>query len=231
MSELRNADTAPRLEIEPTDYGYCYTSRRRSRPDMHYMRIYHYLMPTHQMRGTVTSFSGGDNALPHLDGHIWAPIDDVTTNVYNVVWSYDAALPLPPDYIRGYDAWAGRGPDDFIPGTFKLKANLSNDYRIDRQVQKTQTFTGITGVNTQDFALQEGMGPIVDRSQEFLGSSDRAIVAMRRMMLEAVRAVERGDTPKGADPASCRGVRPYDAFIKPDEDWRTAFAEGLAARF
>jgi phenylpropionate dioxygenase-like ring-hydroxylating dioxygenase large terminal subunit len=231
MSELRNADTAPTIGVEHTDYGYCYTSTRRSRPDRHYMRIYQYIMPTQQMRGTVTSFNGGDNMLPHLDGHIWAPIDDVSTNVYNVVWAYDHDRPLPPEYIVEYDTLTGRGPNDFIPGTFRLKANLSNDYFIDRQVQKTQTFTGITGVNTQDYALQEGMGPIVDRSQEFLGTSDRAIVAMRRMMLDAVRTVERGEAPKGADPATHRGVRPYDSFIKPGEDWRTVFAAGLAARF
>jgi len=42
-------------------------------------------------------------------------------------------------------------------------------------MQKTQNFTGIVGVNTQDFALQEGMGQICDRSKEFLGSSDKAI--------------------------------------------------------
>jgi hypothetical protein len=75
------------------------------------------------------------------------------------------------------------------------------------------------------------MGHIVDRSQEFLGTSDRAIVAMRRMMLDAVRTVDRGETPKATEPASYRNVRPYDGFLKPDEDWKTAFAEGLAARF
>ena len=35
---------------------------------------------------------------------------------------------------------------------------------IDRQVQKTRTFTGIVGTNTQDRAVQESMGRIVDRS-------------------------------------------------------------------
>ena len=53
-------------------------------------------------------------------------------------------------------------------------------------MQKTQNFTGIVGVNTQDFALQEGMGPICDRSKEFLGTSDKAIVALRRLLLDAV---------------------------------------------
>ena len=73
-----------------------------------------------------------------------------------------------------------------IPATVKLKANRSNDYVIDRQMQKTKNFTGIVGINTQDFALQEGMGNIVDRSKENLGTSDKAIVQMRRLLLESL---------------------------------------------
>ena len=60
----------------------------------------------------------------------------------------------------------------------------------------------IPGANTQDFALQEGMGPIVDRSKEHLGSSDKAIVTMRRLLLEATQAVERGENPRGTDPST-----------------------------
>ncbi len=105
---------------------------------------------------------------------------------------------------------SGRGKDDIIPGTFTPKRTLANDYLIDRQVQKTQTFTGIEGINTQDFALQEGMGPIVDRSQEYLGSSDRAIVTLRNVLLDAISAVERGEKAPGIDPATHRDIRPYD---------------------
>ena len=230
-SELRNADTAPRIEVEHTDYGYLYTSTRKSRPDSNYLRIYHYVMPIQQMRGTVTSFNGEKNDMPHLDGHLWVPIDDYTCNVYNVIWAYDHDVPLSRDYIVEWETFTGRGPNDFLPGTFKLKAGKANDYFIDRQVQKTQTFTGIPGVNTQDYALQEGMGNIVDRSKEVLGTSDRAIVAMRRMMLDATRAVERGESPRATDPSSYRNVRPYDNFIKPGDDWKTVFAKGISARF
>ncbi len=231
MSELRNADTAPQIEVEPSDYGYCYVSTRRSRPDRNYIRVYHYVMPTQQMRGAVTAMNGATNETPHFDGHIWVPIDDETTNVYNIMWSYDRDIPLTPKFIEEFETFTGRGPNDLVPGTFRLKANRSNDYFIDRQVQKTQTFTGIPGVNTQDFALQEGMGRIVDRSGEFLGTSDRAIVVMRRMMLEATRAVERGETPGGTDPAAYRNVRPYDNFIEPGKNWKDVFAKEIAARF
>ena len=98
-------------------------------------------------------------------------------------------------------------------------------------MQKTQTFTGIDGINTQDFALQEGMGPIVDRSQEYLGSSDRAIVTLRNVLLEAIDAVERGEPAPGTDPATHRGIRPYDGVVPPGATWRETFAEGLVCKW
>ena len=118
-----------------------------------------------------------------------------------------------------------------MPGTFKLLSNLSNDHRIDRSLQKTTTFSGITGVQTQDVAIQEGMGAIPDRSKEFLVASDKAVIAMRRMMLEATYAVERGEEPPGLDPDSYRTVRPHDSVIPANVDWREAFSEQLVAKW
>ena len=102
---------------------------------------------------------------------------------------------------------------------------------IDRHLQKTRTYSGITGVNTQDFALQEGMGPIVDRSLENLGTSDRAIVQMRRQLLEATDAVTRGEAPRGVDPAKHRNVRPHDGLIAGERDWHEAFEAELIAKW
>ncbi len=101
---------------------------------------------------------------------------------------------------------------------------------IDRQMQKTKNFTGIVGVNTQDFALQEGMGPITDRSLEFLASSDKAVVAMRRLMLEALDLNEKGGTPRGLNPEDSRAVRPHDHIVPPGQDWRM-FEQELKAKW
>jgi phthalate 4,5-dioxygenase oxygenase subunit len=133
--------------------------------------------------------------------------------------------------VESLEVGYGRGADDFIPGTYKLKAGPENDYMIDRQAQKTQSFTGITGINTQDMALQEGMGAIVDRTKEFLGTSDTAIIAMRKILLEATHMVERGEAPPGIEPAGHGGVRPHDGVVPPGADWRQSFAEELAAKW
>ncbi|HEY4439702.1 MAG TPA: hypothetical protein VGN14_04565, partial [Candidatus Elarobacter sp.] len=93
------------------------------------------------------------------------------------------------------------------------------------------TFTGIKGINTQDFALQEGMGPIPDRSLERLGTTDRAIIATRQLLLEATRAVEEGAPPRGLRPESYREVRAYDRVIARDRDWREEFGAELRAKW
>ena len=46
--------------------------------------------------------------------------------------------------------------------------------------------------NVQETAIVEGCGEIADRSQEFLGSSDKAIINARRQVLRAIHDVEAG---------------------------------------
>ena len=64
---------------------------------------------------------------------------------------------------------------------------------------KAGDWSGIAGLMTQDAACQESMGPIADRSQEHLGTSDIAIIRMRRRMLENVRGFIEGKAPIGLD--------------------------------
>ena len=234
-ASLRNQDRAPRLEVERTDYGYFYVSTRALTEGRTYARLYHYVMPNQQMRSGTVKFldNGGDDdphAVPKIDGHLWVPVDDEHTYVYN--WSCAVGeAGFPEGYVERWESFMGRGKDDMIPGTYRMKRNLTNDYLIDRDLQRTKTFSGIKGLNTQDYALQEGMGPIVDRSQEFLGTSDRAIVTMRRQLLEATRAVEDGQTPPATDPAQLRGIRPVDRVLDAGQAWKEAFATATQARW
>jgi phthalate 4,5-dioxygenase len=230
-TEVRNRDRAPRIDIERTDYGYWYSSTRTIDSESAYVRVYHFTMPHAQMRGAFTKPTGERASLPKLDGHIWVPIDDENTNVYNWACAYDDTTPISSEAWEEFEAYCGRGRDHLIPGTFALRRNLSNDFLIDRQVQRTSTYTGIEGLNTQDFALQEGMGPISDRSKEFLGSSDRAIVFMRRLLLESIAAVEQGKAPLGVDSRTSAHVRACDGILPADVSWKTAFADELKAKW
>jgi phenylpropionate dioxygenase-like ring-hydroxylating dioxygenase large terminal subunit len=227
-SNLRQHDKAPKIDVERTDYGYRYVSTRKV-DEGNYFRVYHYVMPSQQLRASIIGYEGVRNKPARLDGHIWAPIDDYTTHVYNIMCAPHAEDELTPEAVEAREKAAGRGKDDSIPGTFRLKRNQSNDYFIDRQMQKMQNFTGIIGVNTQDFALQEGMGPICDRSKEFLGTSDKAIVALRRLLLESVSANEKGENLRALDPATYRKVRAYDRVVPAEQTWQQAMEKDLVA--
>jgi len=117
---------------------------------------------------------------------------------------------------------SGNGPDDVdFAHEFRSRSHKRNDYNIDRQAQKTETFTGIRGVNMQDRAIQESMGPVVDRSQEHLGPADRAIIVARQLLSQAIRTHQDGGAPMGLV-ASYYTVRATESVLPNDIDWKEA---------
>jgi hypothetical protein len=219
----------PQIDVYKTDYGYMYSAVRLN-GDEQWVRAYQYIMPTIQVRGTIQPVFLPSGCAPRMDGHVWVPIDDTHTWVYNFMYSSAPQTPLPYEEAMAGEAFQGRGPGD-VDANFRPIRNLSNDYLIDRALQKTSNFTGITGIATQDFATQEGMGPIVDRSKEHLGTSDRPIIVMRQLLLEATRRVAAGSMPLGADPATHGNVRALDHVIARNDAWQDVLRDELRARY
>ncbi|HTE86009.1 MAG TPA: aromatic ring-hydroxylating dioxygenase subunit alpha, partial [Dehalococcoidia bacterium] len=107
-----------------------------------------------------------------------------------------------------------------IPGSFHIPTrNKSNDYLIDRQEQRTLTFTGIKGTGEQDFSVQEGMGTIADRSRERLGVTDIGIIAMRRRLFKESTDVLEGTEPYSASHGEVFRVRAGDALLPAAAQW------------
>jgi len=103
--------------------------------------------------------------------------------------------------IAGAAAETGYLPNtsDWL-GTFRLEARAENDYLIDREEQAKSSYTGIKGIFTQDQAVTESMGPIYQRTQEHLGTSDAMVIRTRRRAIAAARAfAEQGTLPPGVD--------------------------------
>ena len=206
---------APTLELDVTDYGYRYAGLRPLPGDEQHVRAYHFILPFHQIRPGRT----GGTSYTAVAGHIWVPMDDEHTMVYN--WEYSTTEPL-TDEDR-LERRLGNGPLDVDQASFRSRRNRENNYLLDRRVQKTETFTGIDGVNNQDRAVQEGMGRVVDRSKEHLGPADRAVIQARRLLLQATRTVEAGGTPLGVE-STYYTLRPAEAIVSRDTDWRSLLA-------
>jgi phenylpropionate dioxygenase-like ring-hydroxylating dioxygenase large terminal subunit len=203
---------APRLEVHLTDYGFMYTAIRALAGNENYVRAYQYVMPFHQFFPSQIAHSGSAAKLkkPTVRGHMFVPMDDENCMVYN--WTYTFAdQPLSEADSEQLGRHIGSAPEELTADFRKLR-NKDNDWLIDRQVQKTETYTGIEGITTQDHAIQESMGPIVDRSRERLGSTDKAIVAARRLLIEAAKTVREGGDPPGLG-ASYYSIRAVERVL------------------
>ncbi len=211
---------APELQVDTTDYGFRYAGIRHLGEQGDYVRGYHFVMPWTQIRPTQAQGSGGGAGRKvewksTIGGHFWVPMDDEHCMVWN--WDYSfGEQPLSAE--DRYDSSAG--PENVYEDQgFRKKRNKANDWLIDREVQKHKTYTGIQGVNTQDHAIQESMGPIADRTTEHLGSIDRAIIVGRRLLLQAVKTVHDGGDPPGVAPSYYK-LRGIEKLIPQGADWR-----------
>jgi phenylpropionate dioxygenase-like ring-hydroxylating dioxygenase large terminal subunit len=209
---------APSLRVDLTDYGYLYAGVRPLGEEQIHVRTYHFILPFHQIRPSRT-----ESGLRTDAGHIWVPIDDHTCMVYNWIYSTtDAPLTAEDRLERNL----GNGPLHVDQTTFRSFQNRSNNYGLDRAVQKTESCSGIDGINQQDRALQESMGPIVDRSREMLGPADKAIIQARKLLREAVKDVEAGRSPAGTGTSYYTVKAGEDVFAR-DADWHRALAPDI----
>ena len=114
---------------------------------------------------------------------------------------------------------------------WRPKAHRDNNYLLDYERQRTKEFTGLPGVAMQDQAMQEGMGPIYDRSMEHLGSSDTGIIQVRRRWLKAASAMrESGVTPIGVNAPETYRVRSAAVILPREAAWVEGARDHLEGR-
>jgi phthalate 4,5-dioxygenase oxygenase subunit len=187
---------APRFTVLPTDYGLLVGAQRRESETTDYWRLTQFLLPSYTMIPAVPE--------KFIDFTAAIPIDDEHMIGLTVAWRPDR--PLSEADVARIETW------DYVysevdPKTFRPVRNRENDYLIDRSIQKTVSFTGIKGVRDQDHAVQEGMGAIVDRTTEHLGSADAAVIQARRLLLRLLDELEQGQEPYAASHGATYRVR------------------------
>ena len=200
-------DRHPVFDVKEIDHGLVITARRNADPGQYYWRINRFLPPFYTLPPTTQGRKGWSPGTYKVD--VWVPIDDENT------WNW--ALMANPDQdftAEEREAFGGRnGMTGPLDEHYRPLLNRDNDYRIDREVQRTQSYSGIAGVPTQDAAMQESMGPIVDRTRENLGNSDLGIVHFRRMMLRMAGALADGREPEAASKPGVYNVRAAEILL------------------
>jgi hypothetical protein len=96
-----------------------------------------------------------------------------------------------------------------------------NDYQVDRDYAGHGIFSGIADFVSQDLMVTESMGPVYDRTEEQLGSTDRAISKMRHILISAAKGLASGEEPPAVrDGLGYAAIRGAEKILEPDEDWR-----------
>jgi phenylpropionate dioxygenase-like ring-hydroxylating dioxygenase large terminal subunit len=178
-------------EVEPADFGFAVaTGRDLGGPNILW-NINVMLMPFHKIISTVPP-----------GAHVWVPIDDDNTMLYSIEFRKDR----PFDEQELTTMAEGHGiHTENIPGSDIAIRNKGNNYLIDRELQSSgKSYTGLKGFGIQDSAIQESMGPIADRTREYLLPGDAAIVKLRRLLLRTLDDHAAGKPLPGMDPASYR---------------------------
>jgi phenylpropionate dioxygenase-like ring-hydroxylating dioxygenase large terminal subunit len=196
-------DRAPLLELRETPYGFA-CGARRAFQDQWFWRVTQWMAPMFSL-------------IPHepgefvkCGGRAWVPIDDNHVTVFTFAYRIDRPwLESELDIYRSgavFPPRMNRGPytlaDGYVIDTYLPLAAKENDYLMDRDMQKNVNYSGIWGVHDQDRALAENSKPtdrrdpgILDRTQEHLVSSDRAIVMARRRLLRMAADLSKGIAP------------------------------------
>ena len=196
-------DLKPTWNVKETDYGLMVGARREAEAGKAYWRVSQWLFPYYTY-------------IPHRQEraqqcNVRIPVDDTHTVYFRLWW--DVEKPITDAEVM--DAkYMGIDAPELIPGTFYPKENMSNDYLIDRASQRMYSYTGIKSAPAQDFAVQEDQGgPIFDRSNERLVTSDEAIIRARRRLLKRAMELLEGTEPPEARSGAAYKVRALDIIL------------------
>jgi len=192
-SVLRNFDR-PEINVVPEDFGLRIITTREINPETMHVRVTNMVFPN-----AVTIPMTKDMCITQW--HV--PIDDTHSWWYCIFTDFHNEVDK--ETMREQRLELYTLPD------YKPRINMRNDYGYDPEEQRNETYTGMgRDINVHDQWAVESAGPIFDRSQEHLGSADKAITAFRKLLLQSIEENQAGKTP----PVVLNGAQ-ADAFTGP----------------
>jgi phthalate 4,5-dioxygenase len=218
MSRIMREFRQPEISVDATDFGMRLTALRKMTDELTHVRVTNAIFPHTFViplseTATITQI--------HL------PVDDTHTYWYSIFTSF--AGPLDHAAMRNQRLKANPMPD-YLP-----VSGRHNQWGFNAAEQQNETFLGMgdDDINVHDQWACESMGAIADRTQEHLGTSDRAIIANRRVLLKAIETVQAGGTPPGvADAALVPTMSGPDTVdgIAPADNWERFWRDTAGAK-
>jgi phenylpropionate dioxygenase-like ring-hydroxylating dioxygenase large terminal subunit len=218
MTRIMREFHSPDISFEPRPWGLQLTTLRPMTEELTHVRITQAIFP----HTFVIPLS---ETLTITQMHL--PVDDEHTYWYSIFTSF--AGPVDKEAMRSQRLQFISLPD-YIP-----KSGRHNDWGYDPEEQRTRTFLGMgeEDINVHDQWAVESMGAIQDRTREHLGTSDKVIMANRRLLLTAIETVQTGGTPPGvADAALASQMQGPDTVdgIAPAGTWDSWSQERVRAK-
>ena len=218
MTQILREYPRPELKVDETDYGLKITALRHMENELTHVRVTNAIFPeaicipmSREM--TITQW------------HV--PVDDENCYWYTMFTSFDT--PVNKELMREQ-----RLAEHTLPEYAPIK-NKSNDYHYDPEEQRNVTYTGMgLDINVHDQWAVEMMGAIQDRTREHLGRSDVAIIRHRRMLRQAIAAVEAGELDalpmQQVDASAVVGPLSNDAVASTDNWQNASFEQDMERR-
>ena len=207
------AGQTPYYHITTQPYGYRNFSRR-DRPDgTTSIRVGEFIFPNMAM------ISSTEDEVAFMT--VVTPINNTNCMFWTFMWgtaeqiAQGGLVKTPGDP----NDWAG----DLLD---RSKPNMGQD----REAMKKGDWSGYKYLAVEDIAVSESM-PILDRTKEFLGSVDTAIIRYRRDYLKELRAIRDGNWQGRGDLSGInyRGLRAH-ALVLPIKEDMVAYIEALNSR-
>ena len=220
MTRIMREFNQPEINVEPRAHGLQLTALRKMTDALTHVRVTQAIFPhtfVIPLSATMTITQ------------IHLPVDDTHTYWYSIFTSF--AGPIDKKAMRAQRLRANPAPD-YLP-----VSGRPNAWGFNAQEQQTHTFLGMgeDDINVHDQWACESMGAIADRTREHLATSDKAIIANRRMLIKAIETVQAGGLPPGvADAAVAASVHGPDTVdgIAPAAEveafWRSTAAQKRA---
>jgi phenylpropionate dioxygenase-like ring-hydroxylating dioxygenase large terminal subunit len=221
FSEYQLRQRSAHFEVIDTEGGASYAARRPAYDGTVYWRVAQWIFPSFSMAPPGVLGLGKRNACE-------VPLDDHHTLTYQMSVSRGRPGGNGPNATMNPIPMQPRTTDWY--GRYQPIVQPSNDFLIDRQAQRENRgsagFTGISGIAMQDAAVTSSMGPIYDRRQERLGTSDAMVIRVRRRLIAAIRAhMQNGAAPPGVDTPEAYRVRSGGVLLPEGADWVEATRE------
>jgi len=207
---LREFET-PEILVSLTEYGLRLIAKRPLNETQTHVRVTNVVFP----QAFVIPMS---SEMTITQWHV--PVDDENCYWYAIFTSFGE--PTNKKQMREQRLELYELPD------YTSRRNKRNNYGFNLHEQLTETYTGMGfDINVHDQWAVESQGPIQDRTREHLGTTDKGIIAYRRLLVDAIDKTLAGEKSlmmideKQAStltgPASIDGIGPSDRW---DEYWK-----------